>query len=478
MIISANLTFLYQIVYDPRERKMKPLNPYESDVQSTDLSFAGDLISDEQQAFDFAIGNLNISGKKLEKVSDFDPVKAPIVETSCYGERATHSSIWNINKLDTKKEALNRKADEARLKIQSCFSAAPNTKDRASQVIVEKIKDSTAKKDPHISVVSLKSKVIEPTVYISKYFKTKQGSDEEPQAIEGNEDNRNTTDKKMEVDTEDIIDMYENKPKSIVKTPISTQSETITSSAEAHDSKYTYQFRNKEDKITDDEKENQDIIKPELKRKIHFSPHNNSCESSDKKKRKSGEASGAIGEWFDQLEKDTALVETKIIYNTQTMNKNETDEIKAKIDSDDCNILSKTSRNKINLKLAKGPLTNSPASGNAFKPVLGNKINVNAVKTALDDGFPNNISDFSDIEKTRKRNPFAKALNKSPKKTEKMFEKTSFTERPYSAAPDEDSDFTALQTNIIQNIDLESISPIRKSNRYIFTMFNKDFLPI
>ena len=79
----------------------------------------------------------------------------------------------------------------------------------------------------------------------------------------------------MEVDTEDIIDMYENKPKSIVKTPISSQSETSASSAETYDSKYTYQFRNKEDEIIDDEKENQDISKPELKRKIHFSPHNN-----------------------------------------------------------------------------------------------------------------------------------------------------------------------------------------------------------
>jgi hypothetical protein len=53
-------------VYDPIERKMRPLHPYENDVELKDLSFAGELITDEKQAFDLAIGNLNISRKKLE----------------------------------------------------------------------------------------------------------------------------------------------------------------------------------------------------------------------------------------------------------------------------------------------------------------------------------------------------------------------------------------------------------------------------
>ena len=128
---------------------MKPLNPYENDVDdSVDLSFAGNVITDEIQAFDFAIGNINFSGKKLEKITDFDPENAEIVATPCYGKRAHHSSIWHTRMVDDNeygvdKEDAKGKAENARLKIQSCFSSAPNTKEENSRPngIQEKSKD-------------------------------------------------------------------------------------------------------------------------------------------------------------------------------------------------------------------------------------------------------------------------------------------------------------------------------------------------
>lgn len=39
--IRANNTFLYQLVFDPIERKLIPLNAYEDDIDPETLSYAG-----------------------------------------------------------------------------------------------------------------------------------------------------------------------------------------------------------------------------------------------------------------------------------------------------------------------------------------------------------------------------------------------------------------------------------------------------
>ena len=39
--ICANNTFLYQLVFDPLQRKMIPLHPYPPDVDSSQLDYAG-----------------------------------------------------------------------------------------------------------------------------------------------------------------------------------------------------------------------------------------------------------------------------------------------------------------------------------------------------------------------------------------------------------------------------------------------------
>lgn len=37
----ANNTFLYQLVFDPVNRKLLPLNPYEDDIDPETLTYAG-----------------------------------------------------------------------------------------------------------------------------------------------------------------------------------------------------------------------------------------------------------------------------------------------------------------------------------------------------------------------------------------------------------------------------------------------------
>ena len=37
----ANNTYLYQLVYDPLERKLRPLHDYPPDVDATEMTYAG-----------------------------------------------------------------------------------------------------------------------------------------------------------------------------------------------------------------------------------------------------------------------------------------------------------------------------------------------------------------------------------------------------------------------------------------------------
>ena len=68
--IAADNTFLYQLVYDPLRRKLKPLNPYPQDINKSELSYAGEYMP-QQKALDLALGNINIYTG--EKFADFDP---------------------------------------------------------------------------------------------------------------------------------------------------------------------------------------------------------------------------------------------------------------------------------------------------------------------------------------------------------------------------------------------------------------------
>ena len=46
--IQADQTFLYQLVFDPRTRKIRPLNDYADDsLSSKKLPFCGEMVNDE-----------------------------------------------------------------------------------------------------------------------------------------------------------------------------------------------------------------------------------------------------------------------------------------------------------------------------------------------------------------------------------------------------------------------------------------------
>lgn len=68
--IAANNTFLYQLVFDPLQRKLVPLNPYDSDVNPQEMTYAGAYLP-PHKALQIALGNINIYTG--EKFADFDP---------------------------------------------------------------------------------------------------------------------------------------------------------------------------------------------------------------------------------------------------------------------------------------------------------------------------------------------------------------------------------------------------------------------
>ncbi|NXY44476.1 EXO1 Exonuclease, partial [Ceuthmochares aereus] len=94
--IRANNTFLYQLVFDPINRKLIPLNAYEDDIDPETLIYAGRHFGDNT-AFQIAIGNVDID--TMEQIDNYDPDAAqPVQQRSCgwNDRRANHvNSIWS-----------------------------------------------------------------------------------------------------------------------------------------------------------------------------------------------------------------------------------------------------------------------------------------------------------------------------------------------------------------------------------------------
>ncbi|KFQ34195.1 Exonuclease 1 [Mesitornis unicolor] len=92
----ANNTFLYQLVFDPVNRKLVPLNAYGDDIDPETLIYAGRHFGDGT-AFQIALGNIDID--TMEQIDNYNPDTAqPVQQRSCgwNGRRANHvNSIWS-----------------------------------------------------------------------------------------------------------------------------------------------------------------------------------------------------------------------------------------------------------------------------------------------------------------------------------------------------------------------------------------------
>ncbi|XP_013394291.1 exonuclease 1-like [Lingula anatina] len=66
----AENTFLYQVVFDPLQRRLAPLNPFPDGMNPKDLEYAGAYFCNGR-AYQIALGNINIYNG--ERMDDYDP---------------------------------------------------------------------------------------------------------------------------------------------------------------------------------------------------------------------------------------------------------------------------------------------------------------------------------------------------------------------------------------------------------------------
>ncbi|XP_028611111.1 exonuclease 1 [Grammomys surdaster] len=98
--IRANNTFLYQLVFDPIQRKLVPLNAYGDDVNPETLSYAGQYV-DDSIALQIALGNRDIN--TFEQIDDYSPDTMPAYSRSHSWDDKAHqkspvaNSIWHKN---------------------------------------------------------------------------------------------------------------------------------------------------------------------------------------------------------------------------------------------------------------------------------------------------------------------------------------------------------------------------------------------
>lgn len=92
--IQADQTFLYQLVYDPTNRKLTPLNPYPAGVDPASMPYAGSYLDDET-AFQMAIGNLDV--QTMDRLDSYDPDQAAMQWDRSLETTNRRCSIWSRN---------------------------------------------------------------------------------------------------------------------------------------------------------------------------------------------------------------------------------------------------------------------------------------------------------------------------------------------------------------------------------------------
>ena len=151
--IQADQTFLYQLVYDPKLRTLRPLNSYKDGLNAQDLPFCGQMVEPDL-AFGLALGNVDLHS--LGKVNDFNPHRPVVVEKPRYGRRSAFPSIWqdcfSLDQIviEKTKEDLQKEKEKAETQIiQQCFSSRPKNHDSITSPL--KIVSSSLKRKRDVS---------------------------------------------------------------------------------------------------------------------------------------------------------------------------------------------------------------------------------------------------------------------------------------------------------------------------------------
>lgn len=122
----AENTFKYQLVFCPLQRKLVPLNPYDDDVDISDIDYAGKSLDDDF-ALHLALGNINVITK--EKIDSWLPPQFS-------GSNSQSDSMWSkkfkpkeVNPLDMRFGLVKKPNSGKSLKRStSAISSQPSKK--------------------------------------------------------------------------------------------------------------------------------------------------------------------------------------------------------------------------------------------------------------------------------------------------------------------------------------------------------------
>lgn len=159
--LQAEQTFLYQLVYDPVNRKVVPLNPYPEDIDVSILSFAGAYL-DENVAFQLALGNLDVAN--LERIANYNPDELSAKKPNTFLTK--HMSIWSRSYTAQNQQSVREPVSVEALKPTLCkkinakidFSLV--TKEQPVQMTASELTSQyiTKESDPVSPVLSRKRK--------------------------------------------------------------------------------------------------------------------------------------------------------------------------------------------------------------------------------------------------------------------------------------------------------------------------------
>jgi len=403
--VQANYTFLHQLVFDPITRTLRPLTDYPSWKQASDFPYCGEILDDET-SLQMALGNLDLHS--LRKVDHFNPdVQQPFVKSK-YGARATHASMWS-------------KSYKPGNSFQNVTSnlEAPSTKGKemvVSTAFGNFQKKSTESKSNNQTAA--KRKFLESSTYKAAAKKRVPTYDEETieaQLMEDEDEEESVEEpvrKKMRIDDNASKKVVDNKN---VKTV----------------SKY-FAF-NKTDNDTPNDGKNEDSDEERIK----------NCEDSDEEKEDIGKVEARnrrtttedCGNWFEDIEVG-ASHEGKFIYRTD-LEKSEEKENHGKIKKE--SIL-----NKFKAVPKTADLKQNPKS---------------VLSELSSSGSENGSAAVEEEEKIRKRNPFAKKLQKcSPSKKLSLSPKKQESPNENSATPDGDQQSVKYESFSQISVNSESLS--------------------
>ena len=191
--VKANETFLYQLVFDPKSRKMRPIHDYPAGLNANVLPYCGQLLSD-QIALDLALGNVDLHTLKV--VNFYDPDVGSATDKPKYGKPSSHPSIWkrDFNPGQplplTVEEVVSKKRQEQVSQVLKCFSNPPQDKPipKPNQNQRKRKRQSspplvcTPEKIHNILVGENDDEEVEETVliYKSRFFRPKENREKTP----------------------------------------------------------------------------------------------------------------------------------------------------------------------------------------------------------------------------------------------------------------------------------------------------------